>query len=414
MASGKQYRTGYAIALLVLLSLANGVVALDRLTVSYLSPFIVADLHLSNTQVGLLQGALSLAIAISSFWLGQLADRTGKRKIILILGAVIFSIGSAAGGFASGFILLFAARFLLGFAEGPMVPVSQAVLADATAPERRGFFMGAMQMTGAFLFAGFVGPWIAVLIAAAWGWRYAFFLSAIPGLLLALALALTVDRDPPPAPDANYSQQGLTETFAALWRVPNMRLALGVAGLFTGWLAVQNSFLALYLTSVKHLTPTAMSGVLSMGGIAAVAGGIALPWLSDRIGRRAVLAYGSFAGVVAPLALLSLPGDAWLLGAAVLIGWSVLGIAPLYCAVVPSESVPPALVTSAIGLSMAVAELVGGVIAPAIAGPAADIFGLGAVLWVCVACATGAGLLALGLKETAPRCVGTHLGSKTL
>jgi predicted MFS family arabinose efflux permease len=402
MRSETRHGSGYAIGLLILLSLANGVVALDRLTVSYLSPFIVKDLHLSNTQVGLLQSALSLAVAISSFWLGQLADRTGKRKTILIAGALIFSIGSAAGGFASGFAFLFLARFLLGFAEGPMVPISQVVLADATAPERRGFFMGAMQMTGAFLFAGFIGPWISVQIAEAWGWRSAFFLSAAPGLLLALGLALYVDRDRSPERAANHSQLGLFATLAALWRVPNMRLALGIAGLFTGWLAVQNSFLALYLTNVKGLTPTAMSGVLSVGGIGAIAGGIALPWLSDRIGRRAVCAAGAFAGVLGPLALLWLPSDAVMLGVAVLLGWTVLGIAPLYCAVIPSESVPPALVTSAIGLAMGVAELVGGVIAPAIAGRAADAFGLAATLWLCAACAVGAGLLALGIKETAP------------
>ena len=106
----------YELGLLVLLSFANGVVALDRLTGLYLSPYIVAELGLTNTQLGLLGGALSLAVALSSVWVGRVADATGRRKSILIVCTIIFSLGSAGGGLAAGFALLFAARFLLGLA----------------------------------------------------------------------------------------------------------------------------------------------------------------------------------------------------------------------------------------------------------------------------------------------------------
>jgi predicted MFS family arabinose efflux permease len=239
-------------------------------------------------------------------------------------------------------------------------------------------------------------------VAEAWGWRAAFFLSAAPGLLLALALAGFMRRDAPVARSAEAPGMGVGAALAALWRIPNMRLALAVAGLFTAWLAVQNSFLALYLVQAKGLTPQQMGVALSMGGIAAVIGGLAFPALSDRIGRKPVCVIGCFAGVFSPLALLWLPGDPVLLAGAILIGWLPLGIAPLYCAVIPSESVPPALTTSAIGLSMGVAELLGGVVAPFAAGQAADAFGLAATLWLCLGCAVAAGVFALGLRETAP------------
>jgi MFS family permease len=396
--SGRRYELG----LLLLLSLANGIVALDRLTASYLSPYIVADLKLTNTQLGLLGGALSLAVAFSAFGLGRLADSSGRPKRILIVGTIVFSLGSALGGIASGFALLFLARFVLGLAEGPMVPVSQSLMADASDPRRRGFNMGSMQMSGAFLLGAMAGPILVTRIADDHGWRAAFFLSAVPGLALALALAFYVRADPPRAPGSARPPLALGATIATLLRVRNIRLVLAVAGLFSAWLMVQNVFLPVYLTQVKGLAPATMGRVLSMGGLAGIVGGIALPALSDRLGRRPVLALGCFAGIGAPLALMLLPSSPLLLALAILIGWLVIGIAPLYCGVVPSESVPPALLTSAIGLSMGIAELAGGVVAPLVAGRAADAFGLAAALWLCIACAIAAGLLCLRLEETAP------------
>jgi predicted MFS family arabinose efflux permease len=274
-------------------------------------------------------------------------------------------------------------------------------MADASDPRRRGFNRGAMQMTGAFLLGGMAGPVIATQLADALGWRAAFFLSAAPGLLLALGLALYMRPDARPARVAR-SPIAIGATLAALLRIRNMRLTLAVAGLFTAWLAIQNVFLPVYLVQVKGLAPATMGWVLGMGGIAGVAGGLALPALSDRFGRKRVAAIGAFAGAAAPLAVLLLPPSPGLLALAILVGWSVLGIAPLYCAVIPSESVPPALVTSAIGLSMGTAELLGGVVAPYIAGRAADGFGLSATLYLCIGCALAAGFVCLRLEETMP------------
>jgi predicted MFS family arabinose efflux permease len=391
----------YEIGLLLLLTLSNGVVALDRLIASFVSPYIVADLGLSNAQVGLLAGALSGAIAISAFTLGRVADVIGRRKLILIVCTIAFSIGSAAGGFASGFAFLLASRFALGIAEGPMVPVGQAVLAEESDPARRGFNMGFMQMTGAFLIGGMAGPVIATQIADSYGWRYAFFLSALPGILLALLLALFM-RESRPVARGPRAPLDLAGTLGTLLRIRNMRLILAVAVLFTAWLIVQNTFLALYLTQEKQLAPTTAGWIISMGGIAGVVGGIALPFLSDRIGRKPVLVGSCLVGILPPLALMWLPADPVALGMAILIGWLTLGMAPLYCAVVPSESVSPALTTSAIGLAMGSAELFGGVAAPAVAGFAADAWGLEATLWLCAFFSLLAAGFSLLLKETAP------------
>ena len=397
----------YTITLLLLLTLANGIVAFDRLTVSYLSPYIVADLGISNAQLGLLAAALSGAIAVTAFLGGQLADKTGKRKMILIVCTIIFSIGSGAGGLATTFIVLFAARFLLGVAEGPMVPISQIVIAENTRPEQRGVAMGFMQMVGAFGIAGVLGPIVATQLAEAYGWRLTLFISVIPGLLLALGIYFFLRPDQPPKPAAaGAKKSNIWADISTLLAIPNIRLALIIAGAITAWLVLQNTFLAVFLTDVKGLDPTTAGQVIAMGGFAGIAGGIGLPFLSDRIGRKPVMVGASLAGIGCPIALLLLPGDPVLLGTAILVGWLPLGIAPLYCATVPTESVAPVLATSAVGLAMGVAELFGGVILPPIAGRLADSFGLNSVFYICIGLALLGAFAALFLRETAPCRVG--------
>lgn len=403
----------YELKMLLILTLANGVVALDRMVASYLSPYLVKDLGLSNAQLGWMASALSLSIAISAFAGGQLVDRTGKRKLTLIVCTLVFSLGSAAGGLASGFVVLLAARFLLGIAEGPMVPVSQTVLARISPPQRRGFNQGFAQMAGAFGLAATMGPLVTVWIAENWGWRHAFFLSAAPGLLLALALVLVMRPDqgaPGPAVSEGNSP-GLGQSLGALLRVHNMRFALCLAASFTAWLVLQNVYLPVYLTSDKGLSAEAMGTVLGAGGLAALAGGVTLPLLSDYLGRRLVCVVAGLATLIAPLAILMLPGDPVLMIAAIFIGWLPLGMAPLFCSIVPTESVDPAMATSAVGLAMGTAELLGGVLAPAVVGPIADARGLDSVFWICLGLAVTTVLSAAMLSETAPRVLARREGT---
>src|SRR3569623_1065196 len=82
----------HGLALLVVLTLGNGIVGFDRQTVAYLTPFIVKEMGLSNGQLGLIASALSAAIAISSFFGSQLADQSGKRKGILVGCTQVFSM----------------------------------------------------------------------------------------------------------------------------------------------------------------------------------------------------------------------------------------------------------------------------------------------------------------------------------
>jgi len=403
IAAPSQRSRWHGLALLVVLTLGNGIVGFDRQTVAYLTPFIVKEMGLSNGQLGLIASALSAAIAISSFFGSQLADQSGKRKGILVGCTLVFSLLSGVSGLAPTFVFLLAARFALGLSEGPIVPISQAIILDTSSPKARGFNMGFMQMVGAFGIAGFLGPRVATQLGADHGWRTAMFLSIIPGLIVAGLMVLVLKRDRPHTQRA--AQSNPFADFAKLLRIGNMRLSLAIAGLITGWLVVESTFLTRFLTEAKGLSPVDAGAVISWGGIGAFAGGILLPTLSDWIGRRAVLLLGSLAAVLGPLALLNLPGDSFALSLAMGFGWMPLGIAPLYCATVPTESVNPALAATAVGMAMGFAELFGGFVVPPIAGYAADWWGLQAVFYICIGLAAVSALAALFLTETAPRLV---------
>ncbi|MBO0749905.1 MAG: MFS transporter, partial [Porphyrobacter sp.] len=408
IAQPEQRNRGYELALLGVLTLGNGIVGFDRQTVAFLAPFIVKDMGLDNAQVGTTAAALSLAIALSSFFGSQLADRSGKRKAMLVGCTLLFSLLSGVSGLAPTFLFLLAARFTLGVSEGPIVPISQAIILDTSSPRARGFNMGFMQMVGAFGIAGFLGPRVATQLGADHGWRTAMFLSILPGLVVAALMLWVLKRDPPRTPAERTPNRNPFADFAALLRIKNMRLALAIAGLITGWLVLESTFLTLFLTQVKGLTPVGAGAVISWGGIGAFAGGIAFPTLSDWIGRKAVLLLGSLAATLGPLALLYLPADPTALSLAMLLGWMPLGIAPLYCATVPTESVNPAQAATAVGMAMGFAELFGGVVVPPIGGWAGDLLGLQAVFYICIGLALASAFAALFLTETAPRKVGAR------
>ena len=93
----------------------------------------------------------------------------------------------------------------------------------------------------------------------------------------------------------------------------------------------------------------------------------------------------------------------YVLGALIFIGWAASGVLPLFMGTIPSETIPARYVATSMGLTVGVGEVLGGVSGPALAGTAADNYGLTAPLFIQGGCAIAGALLALALKETAPR-----------
>ena len=209
-AAPAQRNVGYELALLIVLTLGNGIVGFDRQTVAYLTPFIVKEMHLSNGQLGWIASALSAAIA-HLLVLRQPARRP-ERQAQGYAGRLHAAVLAAFGRqrLCDDFVFLLAARFALGLSEGPIVPISQAIIVDTSSPKWRGFNMGFMQMVGAFGIAGFVGPRVATVIGAEHGWRTAMFLSIVPGLVVAALMVLVLQARPAAASrQADGAEQSL-------------------------------------------------------------------------------------------------------------------------------------------------------------------------------------------------------------
>lgn len=392
--------------LTALLSLNFGFVLFDRNALSFLMPFVQPELGLSNTQVGMLAGGLSLTWAIAAFGVGFVADRFGSRKRMLVACTLLFALCSFGSGIAAGFFFMLLTRLLMGFAEGGIMPLSQSLIAAQVDPRQRGLAMGIAQGFGSSLMGSFVAPVLLVGFAEAFGWRHAFFLAGAPGLLMALLIAWTVREMP--ATTAGNSRPGATRTRGELWAVLKdgnvIRCAI-ISIAFVGYLVVTWSFLPLYLTQVRGYEPDTMKWMMGVLGIAATLFSFLIPGLSDRIGRRPVMLAVPVLALMLPLAALYLAVPAWGLAALFFVGWSFTGIMPLFMATIPAESVDARHVGSALGLCMGGSEILGGVLAPLFSGMAADRFGLQAALWALLFLAVVGACAAVGLRETAPRLV---------
>ena len=396
----------YENSLLVLMSVANGFIALDRAAINFLSPFIIKEFDLSNTELGLLSTAFSTTAAISGIVLCSLADRSGKRKHLFLTAFALFSLLSVVTGLASSFGLLIVARTVMGMTSGPLAPTAQSILYLESSEHRRGFNMGFLQNVGVYLIGMMLGPIICTQIGSALGWRPTFFLSGIPAGFVFILLLFLVRNPKPPEAATETSRTVDTRRFLLRLREllssRNLLLCLLISSMCSSWLLVQFTFMPRYLTDIDGLSPANAGLLMSLIGISGAVGGVLVSALSDRLGRRPLLAIAAFGGVVAPLVLLLVRDQIAVLGIGIFIGWLAGSAGPLYLAIIPTESVSPQLGATAVAITLGVGEVVGGIIAPAVAGIAADIYGLGAPFIMAIIFAVLSGFLALFLQETAP------------
>src|SRR6516225_1782664 len=171
----------------------------DRQILSLLVDPIRADLHITDAQVGLLQGAaFSLIYAVAGVALGRAAD-VMPRRLVIVAGVLVWSVGTLACGYANSFGSLFAARAAVGIGEAALAPAATSIIADSFRAHRRGAGIGVFLMGmvvgagGALALGGFIlqaaqsGALAGVPVLGALApWRAGLVVLGLAGLPVAL------------------------------------------------------------------------------------------------------------------------------------------------------------------------------------------------------------------------------------
>lgn len=275
----------YALSVLVVVYTFNFI---DRQILSILLEPIKADLGLSDSQLGLLAGfAFALFYATLGIPIARFADRSNRRNLIA-LALAVWSGMTALSGLAQNFWHLLLARIGVGVGEAGCSPPAHSMIADYFPAEKRSTALGiySLGIPVGILFGFFVGGHINEMF----GWRVAFFIVGVPGLLLAVLMRFTV-REPPrgmaEGRAAAADQPGILDTFTYLWGKRSFRhLAFGGAlTAFVGYGVI--TWMPSFLIRAHGLGTGEVGTYLGLifgipGGIGIALGG----YLADRYGAR--------------------------------------------------------------------------------------------------------------------------------
>ncbi len=388
---------------LLVLTFINLFNYLDRWVVSALVESLKkSELHLSDFQAGSLTTGFIVVYMLTSPFFGALGDRRSRTRLIA-LGVAIWSLATALGGLAGSFIALFLARATVGIGEAAYGTIAPSLLADYYPKRQRGrifsIFFAAIPIGSAL---GYV---VGGLMDQHFGWRAAFYVAGLPGLLLALLVLGLPDpprggQDRADDPDADlyggHPGQGNVAVYRHLLRNRPYRLTVLGYAAYTFAIGGLAFWMPAFLERVRGV-PKAEATV-QFGAIVVVTGFVGTfggGWLGDYLLKYSREAYLWVSGIAtlaaAPFAFVALTVQSPAIYLGALIVTEVLMFAstgPINSAIV--NYVSPTERATAIALSILGIHLLGDVPSPALIGAISDASSLGrAVLIVPIAVLLG-------------------------
>ena len=266
---------------LAILALALGACAigLTEFAVMGLLPDIATDLTVSIPAAGNLVTAYAVGVVVGAPLLTAAAVRL-RRRTALLLFMGLFAAGNALAAAAPTFGLLVVARFLSGLPHGAFFGVGALVAASLVSEKRRASAVASM-MLGLTL-ANLVGVPATTALGGFAGWRLAFVLITVLGVLCVLGLAATVPVD------TITVRSNLAAEFTALRRpavlLVLVSVVLGATGLFAFY-----TFVTPIMVDLVGFSTAAMPFLLAVFGLGMTVGAITGGWLADRFDPRRVL-----------------------------------------------------------------------------------------------------------------------------
>jgi MFS family permease len=276
----------YVLFLLFLVSMFNYI---DRTIISILQVPIKQDLGLSDAQLGALTG-LSFALFYSTLSLpiARWADRTVRKRIVAA-SLAIWSAMTAFTGLANSFATLVLFRIGVAVGEAGSVPATHSIMADIYPPRQRAT---AFAIWGLSLPVGMmIGYLLAGALAEAVGWRAAFALFGIVGVVLAPIVLFSMREpkrgrfDPPAVAGAVQPKTG--EVLRYLWQLKTFRLVIAAGACHAYAQYSIMNWNAPFYVRLHGMSLGEVSAYLAlMNGLGSAVGMYLGGWLSDRFGAR--------------------------------------------------------------------------------------------------------------------------------
>ena len=271
--------------ILFVLFLLNALNFFDRNILGAIVEPLRREWGLRDAQIGWIGTAFTLLYAVVGLPLGRLADRS-RRTRLLGVGALLWSAMTAISGLTTSFAGLFAARLGVGVGEAVCAPAATSLIGDLFPSARRG------RATAIFMLGLPVGLGLSYAVggavAQAWGWRAAFFVAGLPGLVVgALCLALPEPARGTSEPHPIGAQRRSESALALLTHTPTLLWIIVSGALHNFNMYALATFVPALLIR-HHGLGVRQAGALSglmfgvFGGIGLLVGG----WVSDRAAAR--------------------------------------------------------------------------------------------------------------------------------
>lgn len=294
---------------------------LDRQIVNILAEPIARDLKLSDTQLGLLTGlAFALIYTVLGIPIARYADQpSSDRGRLIALSLGIWSAMTALCGLALNFWQLLLARIGVGVGEAGCTPAAHSLIADRVPADKRASAMAfyAMGIPLGSLLGMVIGGQLADVV----GWRHAFMIVGLPGLLM-VGVVLMLVRDTGRVAHAQPpgGRESVPATMLILLRSPTFVMLLAAASASSFLSYGKGTWATIFFQRTHGLSPGEVGFWFGLwGGLAGVAGTWLGGWIADRFGTKHQTTAPAIGMALAiPLALAGYNASDWRLGMALL------------------------------------------------------------------------------------------------
>ncbi len=394
---------------LAILTTINFLNYIDRYILASVSEQIRNELHFTDTQLGLISSAFMVAYSFTSPAFGRLGDLY-VRKYLIAFGVALWSFATAGAGLARSFWQIFLPRSVVGIGEASYATAAPAIITDFYDEKRRG------RALAVFYAAIPVGTALGYILGgelgSRFGWRAAFFVVGLPGLLFAL-LSLAIREPKRGAADtAESSSDAAAPSLLATYRVLGRNRTYVVVTI--GFVAYTFALGGLafwappFLIRTRGLSMANASDIF--GGMTVVSGFLGTfvgGFLGDYLLRYTKNSYLWVSGLCmfagAPAAAVGLTaGDPYVFLPAIFVAefFLFLNTGPLNAVVLGCVSAQ--IRATAMAVNIFFIHMLGDAISPAIIGVVSDRFGLGLGVMITPAMMLISGIILLYAIRTVP------------